>query len=82
MIPQEKHKTHMSSKRAMTFCVLLGSQNQIVKSFFLKLYVLAFCINASTFSLIRDLVGSMTAAFIACKWHIEKHGTDSLLVES
>lgn len=41
-----------------------------------------FCISASSFSLIRHLVGSMTAAFIACKWHTEKHGTDSLLVES
>lgn len=42
----------------------------------------SFSINASSFSLIRDLAGSMTAAFIACKWHTEKHGTDSLLVES
>lgn len=41
----------------------------------------SFSINAS-FSLIKDLGGSMTAAFIACKWHTEKHGTDSLLVES
>lgn len=27
-------------------------------------------------------MGGMTAAFIACKWHAEKHVTDSLLVES
>lgn len=36
----------------------------------------SFCINASSFSFI---MGRMTAAFIACKQHIGKHGADLLL---